>query len=67
MDDEQRGAALQAYRKCVGHSIARASRICEVGERIWRRWEKGEAPIPFAILKLYLTETGGTFIREEWE
>lgn len=67
MDDTQRGEALQAYRKRMGHSIARACRICEVGERIWRRWEKGEASIPFAILKLYLTETGETFIREEWE
>lgn len=66
MDDLERGAMLQAYRKAQGHSIAAACRICEVGERIWRRWEKGQAPIPMAALKLYVIETGGTFIREEW-
>ena len=67
MDNQERGAKLQAYRKAQGHSIAGACRICEVGERVWRRWEKGETPIPPAVLKLYFLETGGTFVRKQWE
>ena len=67
MDDIERAEMLKAYRKAIGHSIARACRICEVGERIWRRWEKGEATIPIAVIKLYIRETGGAFVREEWE
>lgn len=67
MTPEQIGEKLQAYRKAQGHSIARACRICEVGERIWRRWEKGQVALPLPVIKCYMLETNGTFRREEWE
>ena len=64
---EHVGKKREALRKSQEQSIARAARMCKVGERIWRRWEKGEAQLPIAIVKLYMMETGGDFRREEWE
>ena len=43
---------LQALRERYGLSAARAARMCEVNVRTWRRWEKGERPVPDAVVKL---------------
>ena len=64
MTDEERGALLQRHRKQKGDSIAKASRFCMVGERIWRRWENGQAKLPLTIPKLYLEQE---FHPDDWE
>ena len=67
MDDITRGAKLKDYRQRHGHSIAKAARSCEVGERAWRRWEQGQVALPMTAIKCYHLANGETFVREDWE
>ena len=52
MQNSRSGAVLQALRLRLGLSIAEASRLLEVNNRTFQRWERGVKPVPPGVFKL---------------
>lgn len=56
--------AILAARTAAGHTQEQAARSVFCGLRSWKRWERGEGPMPAAAWVLYRLRTGQLTLEE---